>query len=54
VPSRIIAGPAVDSGGCRPLALDVLRIEDGQIAEISTFAYLQLFAAFGLPAALGS
>jgi RNA polymerase sigma-70 factor, ECF subfamily len=38
----------------RPLALDVLRIEAGQIVEISTFAFPHLFAAFGLPAALGS
>ena len=30
------------------LALDVLRIEDGLIAEINTFASAELFAAFGL------
>jgi RNA polymerase sigma-70 factor (ECF subfamily) len=36
----------------RPLALDVLRIEDGRIAEISSFAFPQLFAAFGLPTEL--
>ena len=35
----------------RPLALDVLRIEDGEIAEITTFP-ADLFAAFGLPAEL--
>jgi RNA polymerase sigma-70 factor, ECF subfamily len=36
----------------RPLALEVLRIEDGQIAEIIDFGQLELFAAFGLPAEL--
>jgi RNA polymerase sigma-70 factor (ECF subfamily) len=33
----------------RPLALDVLRIEDGQVGEITTFASPELFSAFGLP-----
>ena len=33
----------------RPLALDVLRIEDGRIAEISSFVFPELFPAFGLP-----
>ena len=32
----------------RPLAIDVLRIERGQIAEISTFVYPELFPAFAL------
>jgi RNA polymerase sigma-70 factor (ECF subfamily) len=36
----------------RPLALEVLRIEDGQIAEIIDFGQLELFAAFDLPAEL--
>ena len=36
----------------RPLALEVLRIGDGQIAEIIDFGQLELFAAFGLPAEL--
>ena len=36
----------------RPLALEVLRIRDGQIAEIIDFGQLELFAAFGLPAEL--
>jgi RNA polymerase sigma-70 factor (TIGR02960 family) len=35
----------------RAFKLDVLRIEDGLIAEITTFGYA-LFAAFGLPPAL--
>jgi RNA polymerase sigma-70 factor (ECF subfamily) len=35
-----------------PLAFDVLRIEDARIAEITSFAFPSLFAAFGLPAAL--
>jgi RNA polymerase sigma-70 factor, ECF subfamily len=38
--------------GYRPLAIDVLRIEAGQIAEITTFLRPDLFAAFGLPAKL--
>ena len=33
------------------LALEVLRVEDGQIAEITDFP-AHLFGAFGLPAAL--
>jgi RNA polymerase sigma-70 factor (ECF subfamily) len=35
----------------RPMALDVLRIEDGEVAEIITFEP-SVFAAFGLPAEL--
>jgi RNA polymerase sigma-70 factor (ECF subfamily) len=38
--------------GYRPFAIDVLRIEAGQIAEITTFLRPDLFAAFGLPAKL--
>jgi RNA polymerase sigma-70 factor, ECF subfamily len=33
----------------RPLALDVLRIEDAAIAEITSFVFPALFPAFGLP-----
>jgi RNA polymerase sigma-70 factor (ECF subfamily) len=33
----------------RPLAFDVLRIEGGRIAEISSFVFPGLFPAFGLP-----
>ncbi|HWT25154.1 MAG TPA: RNA polymerase subunit sigma-70 [Solirubrobacteraceae bacterium] len=36
----------------RPLALDVLRVEDGRIAEITSFVFPALFRAFGLPPAL--
>jgi RNA polymerase sigma-70 factor (ECF subfamily) len=36
----------------RALALDVLRIEAGEIAEITAFANPDLFAAFGLPPVL--
>jgi RNA polymerase sigma-70 factor, ECF subfamily len=36
----------------RPLALDVLRIEAGQVAEITSFVFPELFPAFGLPASL--
>jgi RNA polymerase sigma-70 factor, ECF subfamily len=33
----------------RPLALDVLRIEGGRVAEITSFVFPELFPAFGLP-----
>jgi RNA polymerase sigma-70 factor (ECF subfamily) len=36
----------------RPLAIDVLRIEDGLVAEVNVFLRAELFPAFGLPAAL--
>jgi RNA polymerase sigma-70 factor, ECF subfamily len=36
----------------RPMGIDVLRIEDGLVAEITAFLKPELFAAFGLPAAL--
>ncbi len=38
--------------GYRPLAIDVLRIELGRVAEIVTFVRPDLFPAFGLPARL--
>jgi RNA polymerase sigma-70 factor (ECF subfamily) len=38
----------------RPLALDVLSIEDGRVAEITTFVSPELFSAFGLPPKLSS
>ena len=36
----------------RPLALDVLRIESGRVAEITSFVFPRLFTAFGLPPTL--
>ena len=36
----------------RPLAMDVLRIEEGRVVEITTFVSPELFPAFGLPPAL--
>ena len=36
----------------RPLALDVLRIDSGRVAEITSFVFPELFAAFGLPPTL--
>jgi RNA polymerase sigma-70 factor (ECF subfamily) len=36
----------------RPLAIDVLRVEDGLVAEITSFVSSERFAAFGLPPAL--
>ncbi|HXV57390.1 MAG TPA: nuclear transport factor 2 family protein, partial [Gaiellaceae bacterium] len=36
----------------RPLALDVLRLEEGRVAEIVTFPLAPLVEAFGLPASL--
>jgi RNA polymerase sigma-70 factor, ECF subfamily len=38
----------------RPLAVDLLRIEDGLIAEIASFASPELFPAFGLPSTLSA
>lgn len=36
----------------RPMGIDVLRIENGVLAEITVFMRPDLFAPFGLPAAL--
>ncbi len=36
----------------RPMGIDVLRIEDGLVAEITAFLRPDLFAAFGLPPVL--
>jgi RNA polymerase sigma-70 factor (ECF subfamily) len=36
----------------RPLAIDVLRIEDGMVADITAFTGDAMFAAFGLPPTL--
>jgi RNA polymerase sigma-70 factor (ECF subfamily) len=36
----------------RPLALELLRIEGGRVAEIHSFLFPQLFPAFGLPPTL--
>jgi RNA polymerase sigma-70 factor (ECF subfamily) len=36
----------------RPLGLEVLRIEDGQLAESTMFVSPELFGAFGLPSTL--
>jgi RNA polymerase sigma-70 factor (ECF subfamily) len=36
----------------RPLALDVLRLEGGRVAEIDSFVFPDLFPAFGLPPTL--
>jgi RNA polymerase sigma-70 factor, ECF subfamily len=38
--------------GYEPLALDVLRIDDGLVTEISSFVSPELFETFGLPPAL--
>jgi RNA polymerase sigma-70 factor (ECF subfamily) len=38
--------------GFTPLAVDVLHVEDGLVATISSFVSPELFAAFGLPAQL--
>jgi len=35
--------------GYLPLALDVLRLEDGRIAEITSFVSPEMFERFGLP-----
>jgi RNA polymerase sigma-70 factor, ECF subfamily len=36
----------------RPMGIDVLRVQDGLVAEITAFLRPELFAAFGLPPAL--
>jgi RNA polymerase sigma-70 factor (ECF subfamily) len=36
----------------RPLVIEVLRIEDGRVAEIVDFGAVEVFAAFGLPLTL--
>ena len=41
-----------DASAYRPLVIEVLRIEDGRIAEIIDFGDERLFAAFGLPLTL--
>jgi RNA polymerase sigma-70 factor, ECF subfamily len=58
VPTRANGRPAFANyirrpgeGSHRPMALDVLRIEDGLIAEVITFEP-GVFPAFGLPATL--
>jgi RNA polymerase sigma-70 factor, ECF subfamily len=38
--------------GYRPLALDVLLLEGGSVAEIDSFVFPDLFPAFGLPPTL--
>jgi RNA polymerase sigma-70 factor, ECF subfamily len=41
-----------DSGPYEPFAIGVVRIEDGQITEMTAFHDLDLFPAFGLPPSL--
>jgi RNA polymerase sigma-70 factor (ECF subfamily) len=41
-----------EASAYEPLALDVLRLEDGRVAEISSFVSPELFEAFGLPPGL--
>jgi RNA polymerase sigma-70 factor (ECF subfamily) len=36
----------------RALSLDVLRVEEGKLAEITAFVFPHLFSAFGLPPTL--
>ena len=59
VPARANMQPAAasyvrrdDTSKFQPLAIDVLRVEQGLVAEIITFVRPDLFAAFGLPAEL--
>jgi RNA polymerase sigma-70 factor (ECF subfamily) len=47
-PAAGIYRRAEDGSGCRPLCLDVLRVEAGQLVEVVTFEP-HLFPAFGLP-----
>jgi RNA polymerase sigma-70 factor (ECF subfamily) len=59
VPTRANGQPAAASyvrrdgdRAHRPLAIDVLRIEGGLVAEVSVFLRADLFPAFGLPSTL--
>jgi RNA polymerase sigma-70 factor (ECF subfamily) len=59
VPTRANTQPAVawylrrpGDSEHRSLAIDVLRIEDGKIAEITAFVFPDLFPGFGLPPTL--
>jgi RNA polymerase sigma-70 factor (ECF subfamily) len=57
VPTRANGRPAAASyvlrdGAYRPLAIDVLGVEDGLLADLTVFLRPELFAAFGLPASL--
>jgi RNA polymerase sigma-70 factor (ECF subfamily) len=60
VPTRANGQPAVaayrldtETGRYVPIALDVLTLRDGRITEITAFRNTEIFAAFGLPEALG-
>jgi RNA polymerase sigma-70 factor (ECF subfamily) len=59
LPTRANGQPAAASyirrdhdGVYRPLAIDVLRVEDGLVAELTIFLRPDLFRVFGLPASL--
>ncbi|MBO0707461.1 MAG: sigma-70 family RNA polymerase sigma factor [Candidatus Dormibacteraeota bacterium] len=59
VPTRANGQPAVaiylrapGEPAFRPLTLEVLRVEGGQVAEIIDFTFPTLFSAFGLPPSL--
>ncbi|HEX8051369.1 MAG TPA: RNA polymerase subunit sigma-70 [Thermoleophilaceae bacterium] len=57
LPTRANGRPAAASyvlrdGAYRPLAIDVLGVEDGLLASITVFLRPELFAAFGLPDSL--
>jgi RNA polymerase sigma-70 factor (ECF subfamily) len=59
VPTRVNKQPAVacyvkraGDTAYRPLALDVLRIEDGAFADITVFPLEPLLEALGLPKTL--
>ncbi len=45
---------APGGGTYRPLALSVLRVEEGRVAEVVDFSRPDLFEAFGLPTSLSS
>src|SRR5439155_13016961 len=51
-PAAAHSVPPPGASEYRPLALDVLRIDGGRIAEITSFVSPELFPAFGLPPAV--
>jgi RNA polymerase sigma-70 factor (ECF subfamily) len=58
VPTRANRQPAFGvyrgvGGDARPFAINLVRIEAGQVGDMHFFKYPELFPAFGLPATLG-
>jgi RNA polymerase sigma-70 factor (ECF subfamily) len=48
-PAAAVYMRAPDDDAFRPLAIDVLRVDAGRVAEINAFVLPELFPRFGLP-----